>query len=71
MQYSSHHNMLGSSLLLAHDGMEPRAFFDEVYPLIQAEGAEAACLALTNFVRMIITISDLRPQDTLENIMCT
>jgi hypothetical protein len=45
-------------IILTHiDGMQPRAFFDEVYPLMQAEGTEAACLALTNFVRMAITIS--------------
>jgi hypothetical protein len=45
-------------IILTHtDGMQPRAFFDEVYPLMQAEGLEAACLALTNFVRMAITIS--------------
>ena len=47
-----------AGLILAHgDGMPPRAFFDEVYPLIQTEGTEVACLALTNFVRMAITIS--------------
>lgn len=47
-----------AGLILAHgDGMSPRAFFDEVYPLIQVEGTEASCLALTNFVRMAITIS--------------
>lgn len=40
-----------AGLILAHgDGMSPRAFFDEVYPLIQVEGTEASCLALTNFV---------------------
>ena len=47
-----------AGLILAHgDGMSPRAFFDEVYPLIQVEGTEASCLALTNFVRMAITVS--------------
>ena len=47
-----------AGLILAHgDGMSPRAFFDEVYPLMQVEGTEASCLALTNFVRMAITIS--------------
>ena len=45
-------------LILAHgDGMTPRAFFDEVYPLLQTDGNEVACLALTNFVRMAMTLS--------------
>jgi hypothetical protein len=46
-------------IILTHvdgNGMQPRAFFDEVYPLMQAEGTEAACLALTNFVRMAISV---------------
>ena len=47
-----------SSLIHTHvDGMKPWAFFDEVNPLMQAEGTIAACIALTNFVRMAITIS--------------
>jgi len=41
-----------AGLILAHgEGMTPRAFFDEVYPLVQTDGNEVACLALTNFVR--------------------
>ena len=37
--------------------MTPRAFFNEVYPLMQTDGNEVACLALTNLVRMAMTLS--------------
>jgi hypothetical protein len=44
-------------ILACGDGISQRAFFDDIYPLMQTDGNEVACLVLTNFVRMTMTLS--------------
>ncbi len=43
--------------LVQPDGMPPRYYFDTIPPLLEADGTAGACVALTNYCQMAITVT--------------
>ncbi len=52
------------------DGMPPHYYFDTILPLLEADGTAGACVALTKYCQMAITIT-ARGESTLQVVQPT
>jgi hypothetical protein len=56
--------------LVQPDGMPPRYYFDTILPLLEANGTAGACVALTKYCHLAITVT-ARGESTLQVIQPT